>query len=207
MNKIIFLLLLSSLLFGGIVSAHELDVIGKVHTSIDVTNEYNEGVFRIGEEISFIYHFEILSAPNKNISVGYENYEGVEVICENFILTIGDDIYYSTCSVFPNETGIYTVMFFLDEEEYYIENFEVIDALPSFLSLVLMAFGLIIILLSGFILHSKEYFAIGGLLLTTGLILTTLTYTYLLGATLTASLIGVIVLIMFISMYYAYISN
>jgi len=203
--KKIYLFLMLILLSSSVLS-HELDVIGKVHADIDVINDYNEGVFRIGEEIPFIYHFEILNPPDKNISVGYENFEEEEVFCENFILSSGDEIYYSTCSVFPNETGIYTVMFFLDDEEYYIEAFEVIDAFPDVLTIILLSIGIIIISIGLILLKDKGIFGIGYLILTSGLIKLTFVYDYVLGNELTAGIIGVVTLIMFIVMYFTFMN-
>ena len=188
------------LCFSSFALACDVEVLGKVEAGVCVTNDYNEGKFEVDEEINYIYTFLATSAPDKNISIGYKNSEEEIIICDTFLVANGEE-YYSTCSVFINTTGKYTVMFYIDDEEYYIESFEVVDKSPELFHIMLIIIGTLIILISGIYFKEIIFIALGSLISLIGIILLLLTYTYLLGVTLVAGLIGFISCLFFIIVY------
>jgi len=218
MNKIIlFLLILCSLSFSvlGVESnnfAYETEFIvdGKFEIHSTIINEFNKGQFEVNSYIPSVFRIDVLHLQIWNYRGGYTDIDLTEFHeCFNVNLSTANTPLYSACETFVNDTGFHYITLNVtdnngDSTLYIFQTIEIIDKKIDPLSLVFILIGVIIII-GGFYTKYPEVISLGLIPLITGLILEVVDYIYLIGYNLSAGIIGVLILFLFINMYYTFI--
>lgn len=215
MNKL-FTFGIVMILLAGIGSFVHADLDDAFHTEFAVADkfdlygtiadDYNEGIFRIDKGIPAVFKIAVIDPTERIYRGGFTHIEDGEALesghfhlCFNSSLSKTNDTIYGTCHIMTNHTGFYYATLLVDDDVYYFQSIEVIDALPS-------AFGLALLILGGLLLligvrFAKEFLPLGLLIFNGGIFNVIWTYQYL----LSPIFIGVISLYIVLNVYIVFL--
>lgn len=149
-----------------------------------VTDDYNEGKFRIDEGIHAVFKLDVELPTVTNFKGGYTNIKNNDFYeCFNVNLSLANSTKYGGCTVYVNQTGTYYLTLITENgnNEYYIfDTVEVIDAFPKIDTIIYIIISIILIFVSLLNLELISKFAgvIGALFLLVGGVDLINTYSY-----------------------------
>jgi len=178
---LVFLLLISNVLALSSNSGtfeKSLVVDNKFTIYYTLSNDYNDGKFKIDQGVPITYAIDVLTPQDISFTGGLisDRKEGMEIeeniiytcAVDNITLNSANETYFDTCDIYLNETGHYH--FFIEttgnvENNFDLEVLEVTHAELNMTSIVLLSVLIVIGILT-FIYKSKELMILSMLIFT-----------------------------------------